>query len=184
MSIAAFASHAGPLALFLGAALEGETVAMIGGMVGHRGLVALPVAWGAVLLGTMLADFGFFLAGRFLRDWGPVRRLRATDTYGKAKARFERHPTAFVLGFRFLYGLRAVSPAMLGTTGFPVARFALLNALAALVWSVLFVGIGYAFGLGLERVIGRIAHHADWLPLLLVPVLVGLALRWRARRRA
>lgn len=183
MTIAALVGHTGPVALFLGAALEGETFAMLGGMIAHRGLLPLPVAWGAVLLGTLLADQGFFFAGRRLRDRLFVRRIRARAACAKAQAHFDRHPTLFVLLFRFLYGLRAASPVMIGMSGFPPARFAMLNLVAAVVWSLLFVGIGYAFGMGLEQAIGHIADHRDWLPWLLVPVGAGIAFRL-VRRRA
>ena len=85
MTIAALVGHTGPVALFLGAALEGETYAMLGGMIAHRGLLPLPVAWGAVLLGTLLADQGFFFAGRRLRDRLFVRRIRARAAFAKAR---------------------------------------------------------------------------------------------------
>lgn len=48
----------------------------------------------------------------------------------------------------------------------------------------LFVGLGYAFGLGIERLYDRIPAFHQWLPYLLIPVGVGLLWKvWvRARR--
>lgn len=184
MSLEAIVTHYGPLALVLGAAMEGETVAMIGGMVAHRGLMALPVAWAAVLVGTLVADQGLYFAGRRMRDRPFVGRLRGTTAFRKAQTRFERNPALFVLMFRFLYGLRTASPAMVGMSGFPPARFALLNLCAAIVWSMLFVGLGYAFGLSFEVLIGRVADFRDWLPWLLVPIAAGLVIHRLRRYRA
>lgn len=177
-------AHYGLVAIFIGVALEGETVAMIAGMSAHRGLFALPAVWAAVMFGTLIADQGFFYAGRLLKDRPWVARIRATSRFQKAQALFERHPQKFVLLFRFLYGLRTVSPLLIGTSGFPPARFAILNLIAAILWSSMFVGIGYIFGLGIERIFDRMPSFEQWLPYLLIPVGVGLLWKiWVRRRR-
>ena len=42
----------------------------------------------------------------------------------------------FVLSFRFLYGLRTISPVAIGLSSIPAAyRFTLLNAISAMVWA-------------------------------------------------
>jgi membrane protein DedA with SNARE-associated domain len=99
----------------------------------------------------------------------------------------ERHPTAFILGFRFLYGLRTVSPVAVGTSEVSQARFLALNALAATLWAALFTAIGYGIG----GPLGRYFHN----PKSIVPMLVGAFLllgvtmfaariSWKAFRRA
>ena len=180
MSIESLIAHYGLIAIVIGAALEGETVAMIGGMSAHRGLFALPAAWAAVLAGTMIADQGLFYAGRLLKD-RRIQKLRATERFQKAQLRFERYPQAFVMLFRFFYGLRTVSPLLIGTSGFSAARFAILNLIAAIAWLSLFVGLGYIFGLGIERLIARGAGFAQWLPYLLIPI--GIGLLWKLSLR-
>ena len=156
---------------------------MIAGMGAHRGLFALPAAWGAVLAGTLIADQGLYYVGRLLKDRPWVLRMRATGRFEKAQALFERHPQKFVLLFRFLYGLRTASPLLVGTSGFPPLRFAILNLVAAVLWSLLFVGLGFAFGLGIERLYDRMPSFEDWLPYLLIPVGVGLLWKLSARFR-
>lgn len=167
-------AHYGLIAILVGAALEGETVAMIGGMSAHRGLFALPAVWAAVLAGTLIADQGLFFAGRLLKDRPWVLKMRSTGRFQKAQSLFERHPQKFVLLFRFFYGMRTVSPMLIGTSGFAPARFAVLNLVAAIAWSALFVGLGYVFGLGIERLYDRMPAFHAWLPYLLIPIGVGL----------
>ena len=70
--------------------------------------------------------------------------------------------------------MRTVSPLLIGTSGFSPARFALLNVVAALLWSSLFVGLGYMFGLGIEQLLNRVPPFQQWLPYLLIPVAIGL----------
>lgn len=167
-------AHYGLIAIIVGAALEGETVAMIGGMSAHRGLFALPAVWAAVLAGTLIADQGLFYAGRLLKDRPQVLKLRSTRRFQKAQSLFERHPQKFVMLFRFFYGMRTVSPMLIGTSGFAPVRFALLNLVAAILWSGLFVGLGFVFGLGIEELLDRMPAFHQWLPYLLIPVAVGL----------
>ncbi len=157
-------------------------MAMIGGMSAHRGLFALPAVWLTVLLATLIADQGLFFAGRLAKDRPWVARIRSGPHFAKAQARFERHPQAYVLLFRFLYGLRTVSPLLIGTSGFSRARFAILNLIAAILWSTLFVGLGYAFGFGIEELFDRIPRFEEWLPYLLIPVGVGLLWKICVRR--
>ncbi|MES2903400.1 MAG: DedA family protein [Pseudomonadota bacterium] len=164
----------GLLAIVVGAALEGETVAMIGGMSAHRGLFALPAVWAAVLAGTLIADQGLFYAGRLLKDRPRIAKICSSPRFASAQARFERYPQTYVMLFRFFYGLRTVSPVLIGTSGFSPMRFAILNLVAAIAWSLLFVGLGYAFGLGIERLYDRMPAFHVWLPYLLIPIGVGL----------
>jgi membrane protein DedA with SNARE-associated domain len=170
MSIEALVAQYGLIALFVGAGVEGETVTVSGGVLAHQGLLPLGGAIVAAAAGSFAADQLFFAAGRHFRDHPRVKRIQERPAFAKALDTFERHPTAFVLGFRFLYGLRTVSPIAVGTTTLPTHRFVALNALAAAVWGVLFVGIGYLFGNAFQRVFGKVhaATHA------LLPILAGV----------
>ena len=68
----------------------------------------------------------------------------------------ERHQTLLVLGFRFLYGLRTVTPFVIGMSAVPTIRFIVLNIIGALVWAVAVGGLGFAFGHAVEAAIGLI----------------------------
>lgn len=181
----------GVLALFVGAGLEGETVVVIGGLLAHRGLFTPAEAISATAAGSFLADQSFFALGRRFRDQPWVRRLAARPAFSRALGAFERRPTGFVLAFRFLYGLRVVSPLAIGTTRLPAYRFVPLNAVAALTWATLFTTLGYVFGQGIEAAFGHLrpVEHS-----LLIGLATGLALsgglwlmrhgRGASRRRA
>ncbi|MEP9402265.1 DedA family protein [Sphingomonas sp. VNH70] len=158
MTIEALVARYGLAALFLGAGVEGETVVVLGGIMVHRGALPYAGAIAAAAIGSFVADQLFFAAGRRFRDHPRVQRMQARPAFTKALAAFERRPTLFVFAFRFLYGLRTVSPVAIGTTRLPTARFMALNAIAAAVWATVFVSIGYWFGHGLNDLIGR------WLP--------------------
>lgn len=183
MTIEALIARYGLGALLLGAGMEGETVVILGGIMVQRGTLPFAGAILAAAIGSFIADQLFFAAGRRFRDHPRVRRWSAKPAFARALTAFERHPTLFVFAFRFLYGLRTVSPVAIGTTRLPLARFMLLNGSAALLWATIFVSIGYWFGHGLSELIGR------WLPSwqvlagggVAILLLGGLTWWWRRR---
>jgi len=154
-------------ALFAGSALEGEAVTMIGGAAVHRGLLACWPAVAAAALGSFVADQALFLAGRYLREKPFVQKLISSAGFQQANAIFDRHPAAFVFGFRFIYGMRTISPIAIGATDYPALHFLVLNGLAAVVWGCLFVTLGYWFGSGIEAAFGRL-HVVKHLVLVLL----------------
>ena len=71
----------------------------------------------------------------------------------------ERYPTGFIFAFRFIYGVRTISPVAIGMSGVSAMKFVSINAVAALVWGSLFTGIGYLFGQGIEQTFGHLPLH-------------------------
>jgi len=187
MAIETLIARYGLAAIFLGAGIEGETSVIAGGVLAHRHLIPLSAAIVAASLGSCVADQLFFAAGRYFREHRRVRAMAEKPAFKKALVTFEHHPTLFVIGFRFLYGLRTVSPAAIGTSHIRTRKFVLLNALSAAIWGALFTGIGYGFGGGIERVFGGVSVGR------LIPIgvaglvlLIGIAqlVRWSHHRYA
>lgn len=64
-----------------------------------------------------------------------------------------------ILGFRFLYGLRTVTPFVLGSSQVSYLLFTLLNLIGAGTWAIVIGVAGYYFGNGVEMVLGEIKHY-------------------------
>lgn len=175
----------GLLAVFLGCLAEGETAALLGGLFAHQKTFALWQVVIAAFLGAVLGDTGFFLVGRHFSRHAWVQRLRAKPGFDRADALLRRHPNLFVLASRYLYGMRILGGVAAGLAHIGLARFMVLNAISALVWSALFCTLGYLFGLGAEQLLGRAlhAHQRLWLALAVVLGVVCVALLVRARCR-
>ena len=188
MTIETLIAHYGFAAIFIGAGVEGETSVIAGGVLAHRGFLPWWVAGVAAATGSFVADQLFFAAGRYFRDNPRVRRMEQRPAFAKALVMLEHHPVLFVMGFRFLYGLRTISPMAVGTSQVPARTFFLLNGLAAAIWGALFTGIGYGFGGGIERLFGNKLSAGHLLPIatLVVVVLLGIAqaVRWLHHRHA
>ncbi len=67
-----------------------------------------------------------------------------------------RYNTAFILSFRFVYGVRNFASFAMGMSGLDPVRFAILNFFAAFVWALAFAGFGYLFGEALESVLDNV----------------------------
>lgn len=111
-----------------------------------------------------------------------MRSLTRKPVFSTAMRRVADHPDAFVLTNRFVYGLRAVGGLAAGVSGIGVPRFVMLNAISSALWAALFVGFGYAFGLGAEAVVGAALVRHERLLGIVAIVLAGLAGGWAATR--
>jgi membrane protein DedA with SNARE-associated domain len=187
MSVEAIIARYGLVAVFAGAGFEGETAAIAGGLLVHQGYFPLVPAMIAAALGSFVADQLFFLLGRRFRDHRRVAAIRRRAAFARAIDMLERYPRSFIFGFRFIYGIRTVSPIAIGTSRISSRKFLIVNAVAAAVWGPLFVGLGYLFGHAIETLLGRIAgKHVLLIGAGAVLVLVAIVqgVRWSRTRAA
>ncbi len=185
MSIEGLVARWGLGAVGAGAGIEGETAAVLGGLFAGQGYWPL---WGAILaaaIGSFAVDQACFQAGRRAREHRWVAKLRRTKGYKTALTAFEKHPIGFIFAFRFLYGLRTVSPLAIGTSKIHTRTFLAANAAAALLWSAFFSMIGYLFGKAFTRWVGELTPYLLWvIGSAIVIVLIGIAVRrWRGHHR-
>lgn len=159
MTLATFLSNYGYLALLIGTFLEGETILVLGGLAAHQGYLSLTGVVTAAFVGSLLGDQLFFYLGRrhsrYILDRRPQWHTRI-DRVHRLMARYE---TIMILGFRFLYGLRTVTPFVLGMSKVNTTKFMMLNAAGALSWAVAFGLGGYFFGHVLQSALGEIQHY-------------------------
>lgn len=64
-----------------------------------------------------------------------------------------------ILGFRFLYGIRTVTPFAIGMSKVSYFRFTVLNGLGAGLWAITIGLAGFYFGRSVEVVLGEIKHY-------------------------
>jgi membrane protein DedA with SNARE-associated domain len=162
--------------------LEGETIVIIAGIAARDGNLWLPLVILCAFCGSILSDQLMFFLGRFKGAAFIARRpawqLRAQKVYRL----LERYQTGLILGFRFLYGVRNITPFALGMSEVSVRRFVTLNILGAALWAVSFAWGGYLFGAAIETVIDK--RHRAWILLgLLVLMCVIWVVRLIFRRR-
>jgi membrane protein DedA with SNARE-associated domain len=182
-TIHALIEQYGLIAVFIACVAEGETAAILAGFFAHQGVFVPWQAFVAVFLGAFGGDAAFFLCGRRFADTALVKRFRTRPGFDRAFGLMHRHPALYVIGNRYVYGFRLVGGVAAGLSSIPAPTFVVLNAISALVWTSLFGGIGYVFGLGAERIIGAtLEKHERLLIALGIGLVIGLA-GWYAAHR-
>lgn len=134
-----------PLA-FVWAFFEGETFVIFGGMGAKLGIVNLYWLVGTVWVGSFMGDQLWFWLGR---RWGSkaLARFPSAEVHASRVLRWlEKYGVAFILVFRFLYGVRNIASVAIGTSRMPWSRFLFWNFIAAGLWAWSFAGAGYMFG--------------------------------------
>ncbi|MDE1993139.1 MAG: DedA family protein [Rhizobiaceae bacterium] len=176
MTIELLIARYGLLAVFLGAAIEGETMVILGGVFSHRHLMSYWSAATAACAGSFLADQTLFFLGRYARNYPRVRKIIEKPAFARVTHLLERYPTGFIFAFRFIYGLRTISPTAIGMSNVSPIKFVVINAAAAMVWGFLFTAIGYLFGQSIEQMFGRLPLHRHVLIALAIIIVVLLAI--------
>lgn len=163
----------GYLLILVWTLLEGETIVIVAGAVAyHEMLDARGVAL-AAFVGSFTSDQLLFHLARHHADHRLVQRVRERATYKHVMRLIERNSTLLILGFRFLYGVRNVTPVALGLSAVSARKYLVLNAIAAAVWAMSFTAAGYLFGQTVEVFIGKLvaAQHK-----LLAAIAIGIAI--------
>lgn len=145
----------GLLAVFLGAGIEGEPFALAGGVLAQRHWLSPATAVLAAAAGPWLVDQMWFHLGRHYQDSRLTRNLQRRPAFNRSLALIERRPLGFVLLFRFAYGIRAVGAAAIGVSHLSKRVFVPLNLLAAILWGMVYTGLGALMGSAVEAAAAR-----------------------------
>jgi membrane protein DedA with SNARE-associated domain len=178
MSFESFVEHYGYLAVLLGTFFEGETIVIIAGFLAHRGHLDIGGVTIAAFVGALLGDQLYFHIGRWKGREFVSSRPRLNRHSDKVERLLHKHRVWLILGFRFVYGLRTVTPFVLGASQLSARLFLALNSIGAFVWALAIGYAGYYFGAALEAVVGRVKQYE----LLVIGMLAGIALAiWTVR---
>jgi len=157
-------SSYGYAAIAVGTFLEGETILILGSFAAHRGYLELPWVIVSAFFGTLFGDQLYFYIGRTKGKEAIEKHAKGKHAHWKSKAEkvfllLDKHQIWLILGFRFLYGLRTVTPFIIGASRVSPFRFLILNIIGAFIWAVVVGILGYLFGHALEILMGDIKNY-------------------------
>jgi membrane protein DedA with SNARE-associated domain len=168
-----FVINYGYIAVLIGTALEGEIILAIAGFVAYLGLLNVYGVLIAGFFGSLIGDQIFFFLGRTRGKGFLEKRPRWQKKAEWVHDLLHRHKIWLMLGFRFFYGFRIITPFALGTSEISTKQFVLFNTLGAFVWSLLFGIGGYIFGGTLEIFIHDLKRYEFGMALGII-ALVGV----------
>ena len=170
MTLETFVVNYGYPALLAGALMEGETIVIIAGFMAHSGHLYLPCVMLTAFVGAFAADQFFFQVGkrkgRAYLEKKPHWELRVD----KIRRFLVGYQVIAILAYRFIYGMRTITPIVIGASGFSTTRFFCLNLCSTLLWSVLVSTAGYYFGQLFEKILQDVQHYEIVVMLLLAMV--------------
>lgn len=184
MSLELLIQQYGYVAIAVGTFFEGETVLVLGGLAAQLGYLELPWVVASAFGGTVCGDQLYFFIGRF---HGRAMLAKRPHWQRRTQRIFDilhRHQNLLLIGFRFLYGLRTITPFAVGMSPVSTTRFVLLNLFSAAIWAVAIGSLGYVFGSAIQAVIGDIKHYelAIMLSVAAAAAVVWAVSTWRRRR--
>lgn len=169
-------------ALFFGFVFPGETAVVVGGVLAAQGRVGLVWLLVVIVVSAVVGDSAGYEIGRRL---GPrllnVRALRRHRVgVEKAQNLIRRRGAVAVFLGRFLALLRALMPALAGSSNLPYRRFLVFNAAGGIVWGVGFTLVGYLAGAAYKKVEHLIGTGTA---IAFAAVVVAGVIVWTIRRR-
>jgi membrane-associated protein len=170
-------------AFFLGFVIPGETALILGGALCATGVFPLAAFLPMAVVAAIAGDSVGYEVGRHFGPRIRVSRMgrRIGDKrWGTAQWFFAKHGGKAVFLGRAQALLRALVPALAGSSGMPYRTFLPWNALGALVWGGGVVLLGYAFANSLQRLEAGLMYGGI---AALVALVAGVVLMIRYGRR-
>lgn len=177
-----FLSAYGYYAILILTFLEGETIVLLAGAVAattgalHPGMVIL-----CAFAGSSTSDQIMFCIGKYFGPKVLKRFPRLNTNVDRASRLIKKYDILLILGFRFVYGVRNITPILLGISHVPHLKFSLLNIIGALVWATSFTAGGYYAAIGFGKIRDTFGTGALYTILFLL-VSTGLILYIRYRQ--
>ncbi|MBD3670430.1 MAG: DedA family protein [Gammaproteobacteria bacterium] len=136
------------------------------------------------MLALVSADSLYYLLGRFsgrrVLNWKLFKGLNEAERMEKARSKFKQSEWMAVFTARFLPFIRSLIFLLAGMNRMTVLRFVSADAISAVLFVPVFIGLGYYLGENLDLLISTVKEGERWLALA-VALLLGVYLLWRRR---
>lgn len=151
-------------ALLAGTFVEGETILLLGGVAAQMGYLDLSMVMVVSFIGSFSGDQAYFFIGRIKGQEMLRKHPKWQARADRVHHYLERYHDMIMLGFRFIYGIRIMTPFVLAMNPrIKTRRFVIFNACGALIWSIAVAGGGYLFGHAIEIILNDIKNCQIWI---------------------
>lgn len=181
MTLEGMIERLGLVAVFVGAATEGDLTLVLTGVAAQMGLLNLTVGIAVGALGGFAGDAAWYALGRHR-----AVAIRGTPLYRRAAPTIDRFIVRLgpwqILLARFLYGTRVATMLFWGIRGLPFWRFAAIDMLACVLWATTLGSLGFLLSGSATVLLGNIKRVQIGLLVVLVAV-IGMIVVWKVVAR-
>ena len=149
------------------------------GFLCKHGLLSLKMVMLTAFVGTLLFEQCMFFVGRVYGARLLKKYPSLSEKADKVIEFLHKYDSVFIFSFRFVYGIRNISPIIIGLAGIRPLKFSLLNIPAAFIWAISVAGAGYKFADFLEAA----KNDIYYLQICALVVFVCLLLYFLYHRR-
>jgi membrane protein DedA with SNARE-associated domain/rhodanese-related sulfurtransferase len=161
---------------------------VVAGAFAIGGKLSIVAVFAVAVLGCLLADIAWYLAGRYYGN--RVMRmlcwisLTPDSCVSETQAQFERWGLNVLLIAKFVPGISLLAPPLAGAARIGWLPFLGFNTAGAALWVAAGMGGGMLLGAQIERLLGYLADYgADAVVLIVLLVAGYIAFKWWERHR-
>ena len=131
--------------VFIGSIFEGELILLSSSAAAALGYLDIHKIFIIAFCTTVMVDQVLFFIGHKLGvDWIIKRFPKLEPAKNKAFKFLNKMDMFFIFMFRFIYGIRTISPLIIGSAHIKPIRFIICNFFSGLLWASLGCFIGYS----------------------------------------
>jgi membrane protein DedA with SNARE-associated domain len=131
------------LLIYIWSILEGETVILVSSSLIQEGKVELWIVVISAVFGGFSGDFLWYLLGKGNKEF--VNKKFKKRDIARTKLLFRKYGFWIIIFLRFLYGMRAVLPAIIGASGYNIKKYIFLDMISSILWVTFYLFLGYFF---------------------------------------
>ncbi|HNY50115.1 MAG TPA: DedA family protein [Smithella sp.] len=184
MNIESYIIHFGYVVILVATFFAGEAILVLAGFLAHRGYLSFSLVILVAFAGSLTSDQLYYFIGR-------QKGLAYLDKHPSWKTKSERilrliekHQNLVILLFRFIYGVRSITPFLVGVSRVSPLKYFILNAVGALVWALALTSLGYVFGHAAELILDDIKKYEFiMMGIILLAGLGAWMVHFRAREK-
>ncbi len=162
----------------------GQTMLIAAALLADGGRLRLGAVFGMATLATFAGNFLGYLAGRVLGRSFLTSRAGQGALLARVEILVGRHGMAFLIGARFVEGLKQTASIAVGALGLSAPRFLLANLVASLCWAGLFSLAPWWIGAHAHRLLlFEQEHRGVAIGAAMAGLVILLVVLARGRRR-
>lgn len=139
-----FVREWGYLAVMIGSLFEGEIILITASALAALGYLSIYKVFLVSIATTVFTDqFLFFVGYKLGTNWLIKRFPKLEKARERVFKLLHKMDIFFIFAFRFIYGIRTVSPLIIGSAKIKPVRFVIFNILSGLCWAATGCFIGY-----------------------------------------